>query len=106
MPYFVNLFFKLIHPFIDPLTVQKLKFNPKVIEDGFFTADNVMKEGFGGDVDFEYVHEKYWPVLNFMADERRQRYLQRWRTLGGTVGLKEWDYKQELECQTLKTSIE
>lgn len=41
VPYLVNIFFKLITPFIDPITVQKLKFNPDVVKDGIFAEDQV-----------------------------------------------------------------
>jgi hypothetical protein len=30
-----------------------------------------------------------------MCDERRKQQMERWRELGGTVGLKEWDVKSE-----------
>jgi hypothetical protein len=42
---------------------------------------------------FEYKHETYWPALVEMCDKRRKQELERWRELGGTVGLKEWDVK-------------
>ena len=44
---------------------------------------------------FEYKHETYWPALVAMCDERRKQQMERWRELGGTVGLKEWDVKSE-----------
>lgn len=52
-----------------------------------------MSEWWGGDREFEYVHEKYWPALVGMCDTRRQAWMEKWKALGGTVGLKEWDYK-------------
>ena len=42
---------------------------------------------------FQYKHETYWPALVKMCNERRQQQMERWRKLGGTVGLKEWDMK-------------
>ena len=51
-----------------------------------------MKE-WGGDCDFVYEHDKYWPAFVSMCDERRMGWMATWRSLGGTVGLKEWDYK-------------
>jgi hypothetical protein len=54
----------------------------------------VWKE-FGGQIDFVYEHETYWPDFIKMTSERRQRMIEKWRSLGGAVGLKEWDFKQE-----------
>ena len=42
---------------------------------------------------FEYKHDKYWPALVSMCEERRKQQMEKWRELGGTVGLKEWDVK-------------
>ncbi|KAH8117999.1 CRAL/TRIO domain-containing protein [Phellopilus nigrolimitatus] len=93
VPMLVNAFFKLIMPFVDPVTRAKVKFNPRVVDDGFFSKDQLMKEWWDGDRDFVYDHAKYWPALVTMSDERRRRQLQRWRELGAKVGLKEWDMK-------------
>ena len=93
VPFLVNAFYKLITPFIDPVVRAKMRFNPSVIEDNLFTADMVMKEWWGGDRDFEYVHEKYWPALLELCEKRRKAWREKWREIGGKVGLKEWDYK-------------
>lgn len=111
VPWILNAFFKLISPFIDPVTRAKMRFNPEVgtvtvvdvghlyfyvqqpIKDGIFTADQLMTEWWGGDRDFKYEHDKYWPALVEMCDSRRQAQMDKWRELGGTVGLKEWDIK-------------
>ncbi|EJD06551.1 CRAL/TRIO domain-containing protein [Fomitiporia mediterranea MF3/22] len=93
VPTLVNAFFKLIMPFVDPLTRNKVKFNPCVFDDGYFTRDQVMKQWWDGEREFEYVHEKYWPVLVEMCEERRKKQFQRWRKLGAKVGISEWDMK-------------
>ncbi|KAF8825192.1 CRAL/TRIO domain-containing protein [Lentinula edodes] len=93
VPYLVNIFFKLITPFIDPITVQKLKFNPDVVKDGIFAEDQVMKEFWGGNQDFEYDHEKYWPTLVDLCKARKVKWMDEWRKLGGRIGLCESDYK-------------
>jgi len=80
-------------PFVDPVTRDKVKFNPNVIEEGYFTPDMVMKEWWGGEQDFEYVHEKYWPHLVEMCEERAKEQMKSWRELGGKVGISEWQYK-------------
>ncbi|KAL0065106.1 Phosphatidylinositol transfer protein (PITP) [Marasmius tenuissimus] len=95
VPFIVNMFFKVITPFIDPITVQKLKFNPNVVKDGLFTPDMVMKEWWGGDQDFEYTHEKYWPKLVEICEQRKTRWMENWRRLGGTVGISEVKYKSD-----------
>ncbi|CAL1716866.1 unnamed protein product [Somion occarium] len=95
VPFLINAFFKLITPFVDPVTRVKMRFNPQVVQEGIFAPNAVWKE-FGGDVDFVYEHEKYWPALNKMCTERKQRHMERWRQLGGTVGLKEWDTRREV----------
>lgn len=78
-----------------------MKFNPKVVEDGIFAADMVMKE-WGGKCDFVYQHDKYWPMLDKMCENNRMGWMEKWRTLGGKVGVKEWDYKGEASGDNLK----
>jgi len=81
-------------PFVDPVTREKVKFNPEIIKDGLFAKDMVMSEWWGGDRDFEYVHEKYWKELVGMCEERTRRWRTRWEELGAKVGISEWEYKQ------------
>ncbi|KAK7033184.1 CRAL-TRIO domain-containing protein C23B6.04c [Favolaschia claudopus] len=94
VPWLLNTFFKLITPFIDPVTRNKMKFNPQVIEDGIFTPDMVMKQWWGGSCDFEYEHDKYWPALVAMCSERTKIWTETWQELGGKVGIKESEYKK------------
>jgi hypothetical protein len=114
VPWLVNMFFKLIQPFIDPVTRNKMKFNPKVnfrcdinflwgqrlthtlkkvVKDGIFTPDMVLSDWTDEGRKFEYIHEKYWPALVEMCNERRKQQMEGWRQLGGDVGLKEWDVR-------------
>jgi hypothetical protein len=88
----INAFFKLITPFIDPVTREKMRFNPDVVKEELFTSDMVV-EAWGGDLVLEYEHAKYWPCLVRLTEDLKKAYMERWRTLGGTVGIKEWDYK-------------
>ncbi|EDR09805.1 uncharacterized protein LACBIDRAFT_152940, partial [Laccaria bicolor S238N-H82] len=90
VPFLVNAFFKIIMPFVDPITREKVKFNPDIIKDGLFVKDMVMSEWWGGDRDFEYVHEKYWNELVGMCEERTGRWRTRWEELGAKVGISEW----------------
>ncbi|KAF8349173.1 CRAL-TRIO domain-containing protein, partial [Amanita rubescens] len=93
IPFYINAFFKIIMPFVDPVTREKVKFNPEVTKDGYFTPEMLMNGSWDGACDFEYEHEKYWPALVSLCEERKKAWLQRWRALGGTIGIKEWDYK-------------
>ena len=83
-------------PFVDPITREKVKFNPDIFEEGIFSLDMVMKEWWGGSQDFDYVHEKYWPNLIELCESRTKDWMKNWRGLGGKVGTKEWEYKQGL----------
>lgn len=93
VPFLLNAFFKLITPFIDPVARAKMRFNPSVFEDNLFTTDMIMKDWWGGDRNFEYVHEKYWPALLELCEKRRKLWREKWKQMGGKVGLKEWEYK-------------
>lgn len=83
MPFMIMGFFKLITPFIDPLTRTKLKFNEDLRE--HVPASQLMKS-MGGDVEFRYDHSIYWPALNQLADQRRTAYRERWIQGGKRVG--------------------
>ncbi|EPQ52871.1 CRAL/TRIO domain-containing protein [Gloeophyllum trabeum ATCC 11539] len=93
VPWLVNTFFKMITPFIDPITRPKLKFNPNVVKDELFAADMVMKDNWSGSRDFVWEHEQYFPALVKLCSERKRAMMERWKQLGGSVGLKEWDMK-------------
>ena len=41
---------------------------------------------YGGDLDFEYDHQIYWPALNKMAEERRKAIEERWIRGGKMIG--------------------
>jgi hypothetical protein len=58
-----------------------------------------MQQIWGGNLDFEYQHEKYWQHLIRFTDERKRRWKERWKELGSLVGTREWRYKQGEEIQ-------
>ncbi|KZT07736.1 CRAL/TRIO domain-containing protein [Laetiporus sulphureus 93-53] len=99
VPFLVNAFFKVISPFIDPVSREKMHFNPQCVKEGLFTPDQLVSE-WNGDCVFEYQHDRYWPVLIRMCTERREKMMATWRELGGEVGLKEWDVKCAIEVNT------
>jgi len=93
VPFLVNTFFKIIMPFVDPVTRNKVKFNPQIFEDGFMTRDMVMSEWWGGERDFVWDHDKYWPALLQLCETRRNEQRERWRQLGAKVGVSEWEIR-------------
>lgn len=74
---------KLITPFIDPLTREKLKFNEDLRK---HVPPSQLLKAVGGDVEFEYDHSSYWPALNKLAAQRRNEYRERWIQGGKLVG--------------------
>lgn len=83
VPFVIWGFLKLITPFIDPLTREKLKFNEDLRK--HVPPSQLLKEA-GGDVEFEYDHSQYWPALNKLADQRRAEYHRRWVDGGKVIG--------------------
>lgn len=41
---------------------------------------------YGGDVNFEYEHDVYWPALNELAERRKGELIQRWVKGGKRLG--------------------
>ncbi|KAI1464618.1 CRAL/TRIO domain-containing protein [Daldinia caldariorum] len=89
IPWVVNGFFKLITPFIDPLTREKLKFNEDMTQ--YVPKEQLWSEFPGGELQFEYNHDIYWPALQRLCAEKRAKQLQRWEAGGKQIGEKE-DY--------------
>ncbi|EXJ78499.1 hypothetical protein A1O1_08900 [Capronia coronata CBS 617.96] len=83
VPFYISGFFKLITPFIDPVTREKIKFNEDI---GLYVPREQLLKESGGLVNFEYVHEKYWPALNDLCELRRSEVWERWVKGGKRVG--------------------
>jgi len=79
----VSGFFKLITPFIDPLTRQKLKFNDDMRQ---HVPPQQLWNDFHGDMEFEYDHSVYWPALLKFAEERYSERRGRWVKAGKHYG--------------------
>ncbi|WWC95656.1 hypothetical protein V866_002521 [Kwoniella sp. B9012] len=60
MPWWINAFFTGISPFLDPITRDKIRFNPKLTE--LVPAAQLDSE-FGGDYVFEFDHKPYWKTI-------------------------------------------
>ncbi|KAG6373381.1 CRAL TRIO domain-containing protein [Boletus reticuloceps] len=109
LPWLLGAFYKLINPFIDPVTRAKMVFNPVPDDRGLwrsaeardqgqddaklFEPDQLVSESWLGAAPFTYAHEPYWPALLSMSETRRNDMTRVWRELGGVVGIKEWDVK-------------
>ena len=109
LPWLLYGFYKLINPFIDPVTRAKMVFNP-VPDDGglwrsaeardqdqddakLFEPDQLVRDSWLGSAAFTYNHEVYWPALLSMSETRKKDMTRVWRELGGVIGIKEWDVK-------------
>ncbi|KAF8451839.1 CRAL-TRIO domain-containing protein [Terfezia claveryi] len=91
LPWYVSAFYKLITPFVDPLTREKLVF-PARVKDGeeaeiinYIPKEHLEKE-VGGSCDFEYRHGVYWGALVELCENRRGEYERRWRVRGERIG--------------------
>lgn len=83
LPWYVSTFFKLISPFIDPVTREKMKFQP--VTKDFIPKEQLWNE-YGGDLEFEYDHKVYWTALDEECRRRKEAYRQRWRAGGSKIG--------------------
>ncbi|EGE81010.2 CRAL/TRIO domain-containing protein [Blastomyces dermatitidis ATCC 18188] len=83
IPFLIHGFFKLITPFIDPLTRTKLKFNEDLRK---HVPPTQLLKSLNGEVEFEYDHSTYWPALNKLCEQRRKEYHERWVQGGKVIG--------------------
>lgn len=90
IPFLAWTFLKIIHPFIDPLTRQKLVFDQPFAD---YVPLEQLDQDFGGKVNFDYDHEKYWPEMLRIAREKKEHYMKRFEEFGGLVGLSESDLR-------------
>lgn len=94
IPWLGWTFLKIIHPFIDPLTREKLVFDQPFPE---YVPIEQLDKDFGGDLNFEYDHEKYWPEMIKIAESNKQKYMKRFENFGSKIGLSEYDLRGEGE---------
>ncbi|ODQ67468.1 hypothetical protein NADFUDRAFT_49897 [Nadsonia fulvescens var. elongata DSM 6958] len=91
IPWLGSAFLKLIHPFIDPLTREKLVFSEPF--DKYVPIEQLEKES-GGSCDFIYEHDIYWNHLIELTSKNRENYNKNFEKLGGTIGLSEFDLRK------------
>lgn len=101
IPWVAWTFLKLIHPFIDPLTREKLVFDEPFPQ---YVPSDQLDHDFGGDVNFDYDHSKYWDEMVAMAVEKREKYMARFEKFGAVVGLSEVDLRGDAEELTYPVS--
>lgn len=94
IPWLGWTFLKIIHPFIDPLTREKLVFDQPFPN---YVPQSLLDKDFGGEVNFDYVHEKYWSEMISIAEEKKRKYVKRFETFGSKVGLSEVDLRGDHE---------
>lgn len=97
LPFVALTFLKLITPFLDPVTKEKL-----VFDTDFNTVvdDDELDSEYNGRLQFEYDHEVYYPALIEVTDKVRQRMCSRFGLFGSAVGSSEYDlksYKEKLQ---------
>lgn len=97
MPWFVNVFLKLITPFIDPATKDKIRFNDDARN---YVPPETLWSAYGGDLDFVYDHATYWPALAAETDKRRRAQRERWEAGGKMIGEFE-EYLRGGDCKSL-----
>lgn len=90
IPWLAWTFLKLIHPFIDPLTREKLVFDEPFTD---YVPMNQLDKLYGGYLDFTYKHDVYWPKLIQDALEKREHYMKRFQKFGNKIGLSEFDLR-------------
>ncbi|KAF1982418.1 CRAL/TRIO domain-containing protein [Aulographum hederae CBS 113979] len=83
LPWFISTFFKLISPFIDPVTREKMKFSEPLTN---HVPTEQLWTNYGGTHEFTYDHSVYWPALNELCKTRRNEMKARWEKAGKKVG--------------------
>lgn len=101
IPWIAWTFLKIIGPFIDPLTREKLIYQEPLYR---YVPKEQLEAMFGGDVDLDYDHEKYWPTLARIAAERRADYWKQFERLGKEIGLSEVDLRKPIERSESKVN--
>lgn len=60
MPWFINAFFTGLSPFLDPVTRDKIRFNPNLVE---LVPPSHLDFEFGGDHNYVFDHDVYWKTI-------------------------------------------
>lgn len=124
LPWLLHAFYKLITPFIDPLTRLKMVFNPVITKNGLFRTavdaeawsansgsrvfepEQLVQEGWNGSQPFVYSHAVYWEALVKLCEERRSRMVAAWHRMEGKVGTKEWEVKVAVRDEAMNVQVD
>ncbi|KAG2732461.1 hypothetical protein G9P44_004878 [Scheffersomyces stipitis] len=90
IPWLGWTFLKIIHPFIDPLTREKLVFDQPFVD---YVPVGQLDKDFNGEVNFEYDHSKYWERMVEISQEKKKVYYDRFVLFGSKIGLSEVDLR-------------
>ncbi|EEB86670.1 hypothetical protein MPER_16293, partial [Moniliophthora perniciosa FA553] len=60
LPMLLNFFYKGISPFLDPVTRDKMRFNPDLLE---LVPASQLEAELGGEHNFVFNHEDYWKQI-------------------------------------------
>ncbi|KAF1815050.1 CRAL/TRIO domain-containing protein [Eremomyces bilateralis CBS 781.70] len=97
LPWYITTFFKLVSPFIDPVTKTKMIFGPDIPA---YIPKEQLPTDLKGDVAFEYDHAAYWPALTALCETRRKEQRERWETRGKKIGESEFYLRGGEDAQT------
>jgi hypothetical protein len=64
-----------------------------------------LDKSFGGDCNFEYEHDTFWPEFNRLSGEKRAAYAVRWKAAGSKIGTSEFELKGE-DSTSLANAVE
>ncbi|KAG2070786.1 CRAL TRIO domain-containing protein [Suillus decipiens] len=115
LPWLLRAFFKIMMPFIDPITRLKMVFNPVITENAWsadinnasrvFEPGQLVRDGWNGSQPFTYSQAVYWEALVNLCGERRSRMVAAWHRIGGRVGTKEWEVKVAVRDETVNLQV-
>ncbi|GAA5954211.1 hypothetical protein JCM21900_006963 [Sporobolomyces salmonicolor] len=89
IPQIFFAFYRLVSPFVDPITKEKIRFLDKPDATSLIPSQQ-LQTIFGGDINLQYDHSVYFPALTKLCMERKAANLNRWRKWGeGRCGLDE-----------------
>lgn len=90
IPWLAWAFLKICYPFVDPYTKKKCAFDEPF---GNYIPSKQLPAEYGGDVNFVYSHDQYWPELIRLAKAKKSKYMENFERLGSKIGLKEYDLR-------------
>lgn len=102
------MFLQAVYVFLDPVTKSKIVLNPSLKPSSspaetwppaslaeVIPPDQLLKQ-YGGEKELEWTeetHREYWSALVGVCSERRGKFREKWRAMGGGVGRSEFEFK-------------